>query len=156
MKLNHRQIITVLALTLSISLCGKQSYATGVNALTGDWSTNGTELILDSSGGTIEFTCANGVLSAPVVLDATNSFQVTGFFSTDLDEVIIYPDGSTQSLRNQVATYSGSVDPTTDILTLQIVLQDGTQTFSPITLDPQALGSPIIHCMGQISESGAY
>jgi hypothetical protein len=156
MKLNHRQIVSMLALTLSIFLCGKESYATGVNPLTGDWSVNGTELILGATGGTIEFTCANGVLSAPVVLDATNSFEVSGLFSTDLDEVIIYPDGSTQSLRNQVATYSGSVDPTTNILTLQIVLEDGTQTFSPIILNPGAPDSPIIHCMASDGASAGY
>ncbi len=69
-----------LALTLLLAAgCSVGSIALPEGTVvTGQWNAARLALSLDASGGVVEYDCAHGALSAPLVLDAHGRFDVIG------------------------------------------------------------------------------
>ena len=76
--------IAVLVGTLAGALCAACSSTSASIApgapLTGRWGGMHADLSLTSEGGTIQFDCAHGAIRAPVLTDATGSFDAAGIY----------------------------------------------------------------------------
>lgn len=98
--------------------------------VTGAWNGPNLSLTLDDRGGTAEYDCAHGGLSAPVIVDATGAFKVVGVHVREhggpirVDEV---PD-------SLAATYIGRW--TGDGITMRVLV--GADTLGPFALKRDA------------------
>jgi hypothetical protein len=78
--MRHSTLTGIVATAAAIG-AGCDTGPTGPAAgplLTGEWRAPEVMLSLDRSGGTTEYGCAHGGLSAPVILDADGRFDVAG------------------------------------------------------------------------------
>lgn len=118
--------LSVLALLVS-SACAPDMTEPSRAAL-GRWGGEHVSLVVGASGGTVEFDCAHGTLSEPLVTNRAGRFAVSGVFVREhggpirVDEV---PDA-------RPARYSGIVDGQKMVLIVAIV--DENQTLGPFTL----------------------
>ena len=106
--------------------------------VTGAWNGANLSLTLDERGGATEYDCAHGGLSAPVIVDATGAFRVTGVHVPEhggpirLDEI---PD-------SLPAIYVGRW--TGDAITMRVLV--GVDTLGPFTLRRDA-PSRLLKCL---------
>lgn len=64
---------------LALAACDDSPFVPLDGALiTGDWNGAHLSLALDARGGTTEYDCAHGGLSAPLILKADGTFEVAG------------------------------------------------------------------------------
>lgn len=99
--------------------------------VTGEWNGPSLSMTLDDRGGRVEYDCAHGGLSAPVIVDNTGAFRVAGVHVPEhggpirVDEV---PD-------SLPAVYVGRW--TGDAITVRVLV--ATDTLGPFTLKRDAM-----------------
>lgn len=94
----------------------------------GRWGGRGVVLDVTESGAVIEYDCASGAISEPLVLDKNNRFEAKGTHVTERPG----PARVGQEGEEQPALYTGRVDAET--MTLTIELTGTKQTLGTLTL----------------------
>lgn len=94
---------------------------------TGAWGGAGVALEVAAAGAKVEFDCAHGAITEPLVLDAARRFDVAGRFVQEHGG----PEREGEDQAGEPARYSGTVDGKT--LTLTVVLS-GDDRVGPFTL----------------------
>jgi hypothetical protein len=93
----------------------------------GTWGGNHAALEIADGKSSIEFDCANGTISEPIVLDSEGHFEVRGFYTRE------GPGPVRQGGQNQArAIYSGVVKG--DTMTLSIRLDGSSDVLLDVTL----------------------
>lgn len=95
----------------------------------GTWGGRGIKVVLTDRGGSVEFECASGDITAPLVVDRGGSFQAGGTYSSLRGGP---PDPAAPAPRAQPARYSGSVDGTQ--MRLTVSLTETGASLGPFTL----------------------
>jgi hypothetical protein len=153
--MKHLKIQAVLlifgALTLTSSNAQQeQSVSVSVTALalkTGNWSTRGAVLSVNSTGASLALSCGSGILSSPLTLDSNNMFRVYGTYSSGVMGGVVGPDGSFMSNQNQFAIYTGTYNSTSEVLTLQISIPNTGATLQTLEFTFGDPSSPLFTCL---------
>ena len=111
----------VTAMVLQSGSCMKQtpinSTPTSQLKMNGLWGGPGISMEVTHSGATLDFDCASGVITEPIVLDHAGKFSAKGLYTR-------HHPGPTREDENkdgQPATYSGVVDGENLSLTITLV-----------------------------------
>jgi hypothetical protein len=94
----------------------------------GLWGGNHVTLEVTDSGANVEFDCANGSLSQPIILDDHGNFSVAGTYVAESHG----PTRANAESLDKSARYSGSVSG--NVMTLTVKLGDAAVTNGPYTL----------------------
>jgi len=115
------------------------SVTTPSRALIGTWGGAHVTMTVDDSTH-LEFDCAHGDISAPIVLDGGGRFGASGTFVREHGgpiQIDAIPD-------RHPATYAGSV--MADRMTLIVRLTDSAEVIGPFTLSRGAAGR-VVKCL---------
>ena len=97
-------------------------------AASGPWGAVGIALEVTDSGGTLEYDCAHGSISEPLVLDSEGRFDVKGLHFPERPGPVREGEGN----RGQPVRYIGRV--TGDTMTLTVRLEGGETPIGDYTL----------------------
>lgn len=116
---------------LALAACDGRSIVPLDGALiTGDWNGEHLSLALDAQGGTTEYDCAHGGITAPLVLAADGTFEVVGVHVREMGG----PVREGESPDTLPALYFGRWDG--GALTMRVVVE--TDTLGPFVLRKEA------------------
>jgi hypothetical protein len=106
--------------------------------LTGAWGGRGASLSLTESGGTVEYDCAHGTVSDPLVPDDDGAVRAAGLYVREHGGPV--RDG--EPVDVSPALYIGNVRAGT--LTLRVIV--GTDTLGPFVVQ-RAVASQLFKCL---------
>ena len=121
-------LAVVLAATACSSSSGSTNPAPTTVVILGTWGGDHAGLIATSTGGTVEYDCATGRITQPLVAGADGQFLATGTHTPGHGGPAL-PD---ETLPERPARYSGHVSG--DLLTLTVVMTDSNQTVGTFDL----------------------
>lgn len=124
--IRHVSLAAALAAALATG-CSISDDVTGPVAA-GDWGGVGISLVVTAQGGRLEFDCALGEISKPLMLDSEGAFTLDGTFTPEQGGPI-----GEDALESEPATYAGVVDGNRMTLTVHL-LERGTIS-GPFTLE---------------------
>jgi len=117
----RRCLITVTALAAAFAIgCSISDDVTGPVAA-GAWGGVGISLVATEQSAQLEFDCALGEISEPLVLDAEGGFTLDGTFTPEHGG----PIREDEVLESEPATYAGVIDGGQMTLTIHL-LERGT------------------------------
>jgi hypothetical protein len=99
----------------------------------GVWGGEHIRIDVSDSGADIEFDCARGTISQPIVLDAQGRFKLQGTYKAETPAPATADRGSTGS--GVTATYSGVLNGSSLLLEVSIEGQDTSRTFDLVQGD---------------------
>lgn len=116
----RRTVPVFLILTLALTACADAPTVTpsSTSVLIGTWGGDHAGLVATSAGGTMEYDCAVGRITGPLLPASDGRFAASGTHTPGhggpvrVDEVV----------SNRPASYSGRVDG--DLMTLSVVMTD--------------------------------
>jgi len=94
----------------------------------GPWGGQDVEMQVNAHGATVEFACANGHISEPLLIDANGKFRARGTFQRQHGG----PNRRDESASGIDVTYTGAVEGNT--MKLEFVLPEKQQHQGPFTL----------------------
>lgn len=92
----------------------------------GEWGGNHINMNVGDGSARLEFDCAHGYISGPLVVDRNGKFQLRGTFTPERGG----PVRAGESQREQPAVYSGELKDNMMTLVLKIGDSDDTETFT--------------------------
>ena len=92
----------------------------------GEWGGDHVNMNVGDGSAKLEFDCATGYISGPLLVDEHGQFQLRGTFMPERGG----PIRAGQSSREQPASYSGEIKDHTMTLVLRIGDSDETETFT--------------------------
>ncbi len=95
---------------------------------TGPWGGQDVEMQVNEHGATLEFACANGNISEPLLIDAKGKFRARGTFQPQHGG----PNRRDESASGIDVTYTGAVQG--DTMKLEFILPEKQQHQGPFTL----------------------
>jgi hypothetical protein len=95
---------------------------------TGPWGGQDVEMQVNEHGATVEFACANGNISEPLLIDAKGKFRARGTFQRQHGG----PNRRDESASGIDVTYTGTVEG--DTMKLEFILPEKQQRQGPFTL----------------------
>jgi hypothetical protein len=101
--------------------------------VTGQWGGQGISMEVTDAGATLDFDCASGSITEPIVVDRSGKFSVKGSFSRHRPGPTREDDD-----RGEPASYSGTVDG--ENLSLTITLTRNTEKVGDFTLTHGKVG----------------
>jgi hypothetical protein len=122
-----RRILLAIALTIvSVSTCKAGSDSKPGAVDNGKWGGTHVEMQVTPQGATLEFDCAEGTISEPLLLDASGKFQAKGTFLPQHGGPTTKDDAS----RNVEVVYSGTMKG--DTLEIEFTLhgEDSPEKFT--------------------------
>lgn len=122
--------LLLLSSALALGACGTSPLA-GVESgqlAEGTWGGDDAGLIVDGARAHVHFGCTSGDFSAPVAVDATGSFRVSGEYTPRLHPIAVGPA--------MPAELTGVVRPQglTMTVTVNDTIEGGTIVFGPTTV----------------------
>jgi len=102
--------------------------------INGLWGGQGISMEATDSGATLEFDCASGTITEPIVLDSAGKFSAKGRFARQRPG----PTREDDNTEGQPASYSGVVDG--ENLTLTITLTKDSEKVGDFTLAHGKIG----------------
>ena len=112
--------ILVFLLFTSMANAQKTRIATGV------WGGLHINLEVGRNSAKVEYDCAHGSISGPLVVDDNGKFELRGSFTPERGG----PVRADETSQAQEATYAGTINGNTMTLTLKIAGADETETFT--------------------------
>jgi len=95
---------------------------------TGLWGGQDVEMQVNQHGATVEFACANGNISEPLLIDAKGKFRARGTFQRQRGG----PNRRDESASGIGVTYNGAVEG--DAMKLEFILPETQQHEGPFSL----------------------
>jgi hypothetical protein len=95
---------------------------------TGPWGGQDVEMQVNEHGATVEFACANGNISEPLLVDARGKFRARGTFQRQHGG----PNRKDESASGIDVIYTGTVEG--DTMKLEFILPEKQQHQGPFTL----------------------
>jgi hypothetical protein len=132
--------VLVMVAGLALAGCTQIPRLGPPTPLTGTWRSIAAEMTLTVQGGSIQFGCASGTISAPVLVNTQGEFRVDGTYTQGSG---VPPPPNSPPPAPQPTVYSGKVSGNT--LTFSFQTQGGTLS-SPITLERDGT-SQVIYCL---------
>jgi hypothetical protein len=105
------------AVLLALPLFGVSR--SGARAAAGDWGGLHLRVSVDEKGASLDFDCAHGRISEPLVLGDDGRFEVKGVYAPERPGPILRDEAE----RGQPARYRGSVKG--DVMTLHVSFGEG-------------------------------
>ncbi len=109
------------------------------HARAGTWGGKDISVSVTDSGATIEYSCAEGTISQPIVLDANGNFDVKGVYVAEHGGPTRVGEDNSHPAR-----YSGRIDG--NKMTLTVMLTDTKEIIGTYTLTYGAL-TQLVKCM---------
>ena len=78
MRLFSSALVVGGTISLTLGCGGSVLGSLNGTVVTGEWNGANLSVMLNDRGGTTEYDCAHGGLSAPVIVDASGAFRVPG------------------------------------------------------------------------------
>jgi hypothetical protein len=162
MKNFNTRWISALFITFALTACGQSNSASqssssnGINSTQlealpiqqGVWSGQGIQMVISEESSSIQLSCASGLISGPLVLSSSGSFQANGIYSSGVMGVVANPLGGSgngsSSNQSQPVVYSGVID--NNNLTLKITFSDSSQVVQTYQLQ-YGSGGALAICM---------
>ena len=110
----------VVAFALCLAALGGCASVAPGSPLTGDWGGERVGLVLDDSGGRLEYDCASGTIAGPLIPGADGTFAATGTHTPGQGG----PDRARYVPPSYAARYSGSVSGTSMTLRVEVPSRD--------------------------------
>jgi len=106
--------VLLVSVVLSISVVAKTQNMQRIP--TGVWGGQHINIEVGEKSATIEYDCASGVISGPLIVDASGNFKLRGTHRIERGGPIRADDDS----KGHPATYTGSIKGNTMRLTLKV------------------------------------
>jgi hypothetical protein len=114
--------------------------ATGIRIALGPWGGEHVSLLVTETGGSLEYDCAHGRITEPLVADSSGRFDLSGTHTREHGG----PIREGEKANSQPARYVGSTDGRT--MSLTVTLRDSNQDVGTFTLTRGETGR-IVKCL---------
>ena len=121
-------VMIVGAMSIGISQTAERRIAEG------SWGGDQINVKVEGSTATIEYSCAHGTISGPLVLDGNGHFRLEGTHTRERGG----PSRSDESANSKPAIYTGTVNGKTMTLTVKLKETDDTIGTFKVVLGEEA------------------
>ncbi len=109
------------------------------HARTGTWGGKDVSVNITETGATVEYSCAEGTISQPIMLDKNGNFDVKGVYVAEHGGPVRIGEDNSRPAR-----YSGRIDG--DKMTLTVTLTDKKETIGTYALTYGAI-THLVKCL---------